>query len=106
MSGRTRILFVINTLANGGSERQLVELAKGLDRERFDPMVACLVAGGPLTDELNRARIPVAIFDFSALRRSSLSAYAAQGAREFIRFVQHIRRLQPEVVHGFLFASN
>src|SRR2546421_416778 len=57
-----RVLLAINLLLRGGAERQLVQLATGLDRERFSVSVLCVVAGGPLAQELTDAGIPVAIF--------------------------------------------
>ena len=88
-----RILLAINTLARGGAERQLVELATGLDRDRFTVSVLCVVAGGPLADELTAAGIPVAIFD-------------SRKPVEVIRLIAHVRRLAPEIVHSFLYGSN
>jgi glycosyltransferase involved in cell wall biosynthesis len=88
-----RILFAINTLARGGAERQLVELAKGLDPTRFAASVACVIEGGPLARELGARQIPVTIFD-------------ARGLGGLVTFVQHIRRLAPDIVHSFLFGSN
>jgi glycosyltransferase involved in cell wall biosynthesis len=88
-----RVLLAINTLARGGAERQLVELATGLDRERFSVSVLCVVGGGPLADELIAAGIPVAIFD-------------SRNPLELLRLTAHVRTQAPDVVHSFLFGSN
>lgn len=88
-----RILLAINNLARGGAERQLVELANGLDPTRFAPSVACVVEGGPLAQELAARQIPLSIFD-------------ARGLGGLLSFVQHTRRLAPDIVHSFLFGSN
>ncbi|MBN1439817.1 MAG: glycosyltransferase [Anaerolineales bacterium] len=37
-----KILFLIPTLASGGTERQAAELVRRLDRERFEPLVAVM----------------------------------------------------------------
>lgn len=52
MNGRLRVLLLINGLRVGGAERQLIELAKGLDRRRFDVMVGTLYSGWSFEDEL------------------------------------------------------
>lgn len=57
-----RALFVINALAPGGAERQLVSLVTGLDRRRFRPEVAVLEPGGRLETELRAADVPVRAF--------------------------------------------
>ena len=36
MSGRTRVLFIIASLASGGAERQLCELVQNMDHTRFE----------------------------------------------------------------------
>jgi len=88
-----RVLLAINTLARGGAERQLVELATGLDRGLFSVSVLCVVAGGPLADELTSAGISVAVFD-------------SRNPLELLRLIAHVRGQRPDIVHSFLFGSN
>src|SRR3989442_1180127 len=88
-----RIMFAINTLERGGTERQLVELATGLDRARFAPSVVCVVAGGPLAGELAAAAVPVSVFP-------------ARTLVGLVALTRHTRRLAPDIVHAFLFGSN
>jgi len=49
---RANVLLMIDDLCLGGAERQLVELAKGLDKERFRVLVVTLYPGQPLEREL------------------------------------------------------
>ena len=49
---RIKVLLMIDDLCLGGAERQLVELAKGLDKERFRALVMTLYPGQPLEREL------------------------------------------------------
>jgi len=49
---RANVLLMIDDLCLGGAERQLVELAKGLDKERFRVTVVTLYPGQPLEREL------------------------------------------------------
>ncbi len=58
MTERLRILEVLASGAVGGGSTHLRCLALGLDRERFDLVVACS-DDGPLADDLARAGIPV-----------------------------------------------
>ena len=49
---KVNVLLMTDDLRPGGAERQLVELAKGLDKGRFRVLVATLYAGQPLEREL------------------------------------------------------
>ena len=119
--GRIRVLFVIGTLDIGGAERQLVEIASGLDRERFAPTVCCLSDGGPLVDVLKAADVPtmaVGLFSGRSARRMHYSHgpiwRLARWARDtltvactlpgaLVRFLKVVRACQPDVLHGMLF---
>src|SRR5438046_7871634 len=69
---RRRVLLLTQNLGVWGAQRQLVELAKGLDRKLFDVRVGTLTLGGPLTAELEEGGIP--IVDFEGRWRWDLSA--------------------------------
>jgi L-malate glycosyltransferase len=45
------VLFPVNELQIGGAQQQLLELVRHLDKTRFHPMVAPLIAGGSLDRE-------------------------------------------------------
>lgn len=58
---RRRVLHVVEDLNIGGLERVVQCIALGLDRERYDVSVWCLVRGGAIADELKRAGIAVEV---------------------------------------------
>lgn len=72
---RTRVALVINELATGGVERQVLTLAKELDRERFEVELIPLKGGGPLTDHVSALGLATwspeskVGFDLAAVRR-------------------------------------
>ncbi len=39
---KLNVCLLVNDLRYGGAERQLVELARGLDKDRFNPLVVTL----------------------------------------------------------------
>ena len=53
MMKRLNVCLLVNDLRFGGAERQLVELARGLDKDRFRVFVATLYAGEPLEADLH-----------------------------------------------------
>ena len=46
------VMFPINDLIVGGTEQQLLELVKGIDKGRFEPIVVTLYPDGPLEPEI------------------------------------------------------
>lgn len=95
--GRVRLAFLIRSLAIGGAERQLVELAKGLDRERFDVAVITFYSGGKFAADLEQAGIPV----YSLRKRGRWDLVAF-----FARLVKLLRALQPDILHSYMTGSN
>jgi glycosyltransferase involved in cell wall biosynthesis len=53
------VLYIIWSLDLGGAERVVINLAKGLDKDRFNPMVCCLNEQGKFADELEKEGIRV-----------------------------------------------
>ncbi len=98
-------MYVIGTLEVGGTERQLVELARGLDRTRFEPIVCCLSSAGPLEPLLRASGIPVHVVGFPTLRRSvpELARTGVRALASMRRLRALVRRHRPDVLHGFLF---
>ncbi|HWP21006.1 MAG TPA: glycosyltransferase family 4 protein [Burkholderiaceae bacterium] len=56
---RTRVLLLTDEMEVGGTQRQIVHIAKGLDRRRFDPSVVFFRNRSFLADELVAAGVPV-----------------------------------------------
>ena len=91
-----RLLHIIPTLVRGGAEKQLALLATGLPRDEFDVHVAVLTHTGPLEETLRAANVPVTVID----KRWKVDPLA------YWRLKALIRRLQPDIVHTWLFAAN
>lgn len=96
------IALCITDLDVGGAEKNLVEVAIRLDRERFAPRVYCLASrptppGDCLVERLERAGVPIRFLD----------------ARRLWGVVPLVRRLErffaedrPQLVQSFLFHAN
>lgn len=92
-----RVTFLIRSLETGGAERQLVALAKGLDRRRFAPSVVTLYPGGALEAELAEAGVP-----FESLDKRG--RWDLLGPLRRLRAI--LRRSPPAVLHAFLTMGN
>ncbi|WP_435066126.1 glycosyltransferase [Halobaculum sp. EA56] len=92
---RTTVWFLIGRLSVGGTERTLVDLANGLDRERFAPSIWTITDPGPLADDLD---------DDVTIRPLSASNKLDPGP--FFRLSRAVQRERPAVLQSFLYFDN
>src|SRR5581483_8386728 len=95
----TRVLLLARELNLGGSERQMTEIARGLDRSRFEPHVGCFFPQGLRADELRRAGVPILHLPVHSLKSPS----ALGGARRLARYV---RERGIDIIHAFDYPMN
>jgi glycosyltransferase involved in cell wall biosynthesis len=93
-----RLLFLIRSLGQGGAERQLIELVRGLDKSRFDITVATLYPDGELLGEL---RAVPSIHVESLNKRSRWDVVPV-----LWRLLTLLRRLRPQIAHGQMDTGN
>lgn len=92
---RICVVLVIDDLGYGGAERQVIELANNMDRNRFDVHVCALSDHVPLSDQLKDAENNLHViawkvrFDFTVVPR--------------LAFL--LRALKADIVHGYLFRA-
>jgi glycosyltransferase involved in cell wall biosynthesis len=91
-----KVLQIIPTLDRSGAEKQIVLLAKGLPRDRFEVEVAALTRLGPLETELRDAAIPV-----TSIGKSLKIDPFALG-----RLTRFIKAKRFDVVQTWIFAAN
>lgn len=88
----TNIVFIIRSLHYGGAERQLVNLVKGLNKEKFNPTVLHFYSG-PLKSELVEAKVSV----ISMEKKGRWEVFGF-----LLRLYRLIKNLKPDVIHGYL----
>src|SRR5215217_4866492 len=93
-----RLLFLIAALNRGGAERQLTLLIKGLDRARFEVTVVTIYDGGELRGEIEN----LAGVDVLSLHKKDRWDIVPP----LWRFAQIVRRVKPQIVHGYLDTAN
>ncbi|MBD2678368.1 MULTISPECIES: glycosyltransferase [Nostoc] len=91
---KKKIVFLIRDLNYGGAERQLVTLAKALDKQCFDITVLCFYAGGSLSLDKDLKDNGIPIIYLEKRGRWHLFSF-------FWRLVQHLQRIRPDVLHGY-----
>ena len=103
-----RIVLSIGSLQIGGTESQLVKLAGRLAARGHDVHVIAVCHGGPYEARLRSLGIPTRVFGYGGLRlrdetgKRSPRVLLAE-TRKLVAMWGHLRRLRPDVCHGFLF---
>jgi glycosyltransferase involved in cell wall biosynthesis len=87
------VLLMVRELGHGGSERQLTEIAKALDRSRFTPHVGCFLEG-TRAEEMRAAGVPILVLPMRSFRSRSAVASARQLGR-------YIRDHSIQIVHTY-----
>jgi glycosyltransferase involved in cell wall biosynthesis len=94
---RRRVCLVIDHLGMGGAQRQMIELAKRLPPEHWQPVVVSLSTEKTVfASELRAAGIPCHLID----------QRGAADWRCLFRLTRLMRRMKPAVVHTWLFTAD
>ncbi len=91
------VLYLIDTLQTGGTERSLFDITSRLDRNRFTPVVCRAYAGDELEARFTAAETPVVTLGLQG------KYHLLRGAQRFARL---IRKTAPALVHTSLFRSD
>ncbi|RPH94741.1 MAG: glycosyltransferase [Lysobacterales bacterium] len=94
-----RLLKVMTTYFHGGTEGQVLNLVRHLDRQAFNLQFACLRKGGDMLDEFEKLNIPISEFRIRNL----------YGPRTFLqqwRFADHLRTQNIQIAHSYNFYAN
>jgi len=91
MAAPTPVLLIVRELNLGGTERQLAELAKALDHDRFDVRVGCFRPFGLRGEELRAAGVPIVQFPVPSLA-------SFKGG---LRIAAYVRQQGIRLVHTF-----
>ena len=92
-----KLAFLIRSLNYGGAQRQLVTLAKAVDKKYFDVTVLHFYSGGPVEKDLQDAGIKLICLEKQG--RWELFSF-------FSRLVHHLKEIQPDILHGYLVVPN
>src|SRR5438045_3187809 len=90
---------MIRELGLGGTERQLTEIAKCLDRSKFEVHVGCFQPHGIRAKELQAAGVPIVHFPVRSLYKPSTFAAA-------VRMGRYIEKHDIRIVHTFDVPAN
>ncbi|HEU4832848.1 MAG TPA: glycosyltransferase [Pyrinomonadaceae bacterium] len=97
---KPNILQIVHGFIEGGSERQMIQMASLLHQSGdFTVHVASLSSGGVLRSEIERLQVPVIDFPLT-------SFYDANMVQQTRRFVSYLKQHEIKIVHSHDFYSN
>lgn len=92
-----RIVFIITGLSTGGAEMMLLKVLERLDRQRFAPHVISLTTLGELATRIAALDIPVEAVGLKP---------GLPSPSGFFRLVQMLKRMNPDVVHTWMYHAD
>jgi L-malate glycosyltransferase len=99
LSEPTRIAYFVPRLEIGGTERQLVQLVEGLDKERYAPSVVCNHLHGGFLPRMEHAGIPLAELPIRRL-------YGLRTMAQQLRFASYLRKRRIDIMVSACFYAN
>ncbi|MFH1345692.1 MAG: glycosyltransferase [Pseudomonadota bacterium] len=103
--GRGRVLFVLGSLAVGGTETQLALLAEGLIRRGWAVEIFLLEKSGALIERLEQAGVQVSDGGYATGPGPKIRKLVSVIGCE-LRLFRRALRSRPDVMHGFLPLAN
>ena len=92
----TRVAHIIHDLRPGGTERRLLAVLRGLERERFEPILVCIDGFGPLIEDVEELGLKPFVL-------GRVHRFDPTGIH---RLVKLLRSEKVEIVHGWLSLGN
>jgi len=93
------ILLISRDLGIGGTARDVSNIARALDRSRFEPHVACFDSEGIRSEELRSAGIPIITVPIRSFRRLTTVSHGR-------KLGDYIRRRHIGLIHSFDVPAN
>jgi len=98
-SKKIKLLELLTNFHIGGTERQVANLALGIDASHFDLHLACLQHSGELLAELETLRVPRPEFPIGSI-------YSLKTLWQGIRLARYVRTNLIQIVHSYGFYPN
>lgn len=90
-SHRTRILFLVDKLVPAGTQTNLLQIVRHLDRSRFEPYVMALLEGGELEKEFREAGVEPVILNTGRI-------YSLSGWKSYCFLVKWLREHEIDTI--------
>lgn len=98
---KIKILYTIPNFDTAGSGKALLNIAKGLDKDLFEPHIMCLHDRGEFFKTVKSSGIPVHVFNYISEARpiTKLVTSSWRVSRKF-------KEINPDIIHSFHYAPD
>lgn len=101
MMKKIRVLYTIPNFDTAGSGKALLNIALGLDRNKFEPHILCLHNKGAFFKTVENSGIPIHVFDYIPKERPVF-----QMLINCFKVSNKFKKIRPDIVHSFHYSSN
>lgn len=96
-----KILYTIPNFNTAGSGRALLNIAKGLDKNKFEVHIACKIDEGEFFKVVKDSGIPVHVFNYEAPMRPVF-----QLLKQAWKISRKLKEIKPDIIHSFHYSNN
>jgi glycosyltransferase involved in cell wall biosynthesis len=98
---KIKILFTIPNFDTAGSGKAMLNIASGLNRELFEPHIACFHNRGDFFKVVEASGIPVHIFSFTTNMQNKF-----RGMLKCFSISREFRKIRADIVHSFHYSDD
>ena len=98
---KIKILYTIPNFDTAGSGKALLNLALGLDKEKFETEILCLHSNGAFFETVKNSGIPIHVFDYLPKERPIWKMFL-----ESWKVSRKLKTIHPDIIHSFHYSSN
>lgn len=98
---KIRILYTIPNFDTAGSGRALLNIAQGLDKNKFEPHILCLHNKGAFFETVKNSGIKMHVFDYLPKERPIF-----QMIKDCWKVSRKLKLIDPDIIHSFNYSSN
>ncbi len=98
---KQKILFTIPNFDTAGSGKALLKIAKGLNRDEYEPHIACFHTRGNYFKEVEKSGIPVHVIQFASEMRPLL-----KGLLNCWKVSRYFRKNKFDLIHSYHYSAD
>lgn len=98
---KIRVLYTIPNFDTAGSGKALLNIAKGLNKDKFEVIIMCKHKRGALFQSVENSGIPTHIYDYETPMRPII-----RGLSECWKVSRELKKIKPDIIHSFHYSAD